>query len=89
MGGDRNPYGLSLPYALASNPYNGLPVGSINTGEIPNKNLVPYKVTSYEFGAEIKLLKNRLMVDLLFIIRKPPMILLAARYHKPLVLVVC
>ncbi len=63
VGGDRNPYGLSLPYALASNPYNGLPVGSINTGEIPNKNLVPYKVTSYEFGAEIKLLKNRLMVD--------------------------
>ena len=63
VGGDRNPYGLSLPYSLTSNTYGGLPVGSINTNEIPNKNLVPYQVKSYEFGFETKMFKNRIGID--------------------------
>jgi hypothetical protein len=63
VGGDRNPYGISLPYSLASNTYSGLPVGSINTNEIPNKNLVPYQVKSYEFGFETKMFKNRIGID--------------------------
>ena len=63
VGGDRSPYGVALPYSLSSNPYNGLPVGSVNTNEIPNKNLVPYQVTSYEFGIEAKMFKNRLGID--------------------------
>lgn len=63
VGGDRSPYGLNLPYSLNSNTFNGLGVGSIGTGTIPNKNLVPYKVTSYEFGFETRMLHDRLGVD--------------------------
>ena len=63
VGGDRSPYGLLLPYALASNTYDGLPVGSVNTNEIPNKDLLPYQVKSYEFGIETKLFKNRVGID--------------------------
>jgi TonB-linked SusC/RagA family outer membrane protein len=63
VGGDRSPYGLNLPYSLNGNTFNGLGLGGIGTGQIPNKNLVPYKVTSYEFGLETKLFNNRLGID--------------------------
>jgi len=66
VGGDRRPYGLALPYSLSSNTFNGLPVGSINANEIPNVNLLPYSVKSYEFGIETKLFNNRIGVDLTF-----------------------
>lgn len=64
VGGDRSPYGLSLPYSLASNTFGGLGVGSIGTGTIPNKGLLPYKVTSTELGLEAKLFNNKLGIDL-------------------------
>jgi TonB-linked SusC/RagA family outer membrane protein len=64
VGGDRSPYGLSLPYSLASNTFSGLGVGSIGTGTIPNKGLLPYKVTSTELGLEAKLFNNKLGIDL-------------------------
>lgn len=63
VGGDRSPYGLTLPFGLSSNTFGGLPVGSINTNTIPNQNLLPYEVTSYEFGFETRMLQNRLGVD--------------------------
>ncbi len=63
VGGDRDPYGLTLPYSLG-NPYNGLPVGAIGTGTIPNKGLLPYEVSTLEFGVEARFLKNRLGIDL-------------------------
>jgi TonB-linked SusC/RagA family outer membrane protein len=63
VGGDRSPYGLSLPYSLASNTFSGLGVGSIGTGTIPNKGLLPYKVTSTELGLEAKLFNNKLGID--------------------------
>ncbi|ULQ56969.1 SusC/RagA family TonB-linked outer membrane protein [Flavihumibacter rivuli] len=66
VGGDRNPYGLTLPYSVASATYGGLPVGNIATNTIPNQNLRPYLVTSYEFGVEARMLKNRLGIDLTF-----------------------
>lgn len=63
VGGDRSPYGLSLPYSLSSNTFNGLGIGSIGTGTIPNKGLLPYKVTSTELGLEAKLFNNKLGID--------------------------
>ena len=63
VGGDRRPYGLALPYSLASNTFGGLPVGNINTNEIPNTNLLPFQVKSYEFGFETKMFKNRIGID--------------------------
>ena len=63
VGGDRDPYGLTLPYGLSSNTFNGLPVGSVGTNTIPNQDLLPYQVKSSEFGIEAKFLDNRLGID--------------------------
>jgi TonB-linked SusC/RagA family outer membrane protein len=63
VGGDRDPYGLTLQYALSSNTFNGLPVGNIGTNTIPNKDLLPYKVTSYEVGFETRMFNNRFGID--------------------------
>lgn len=63
VGGDRSPYGLNLPYGLAGNTFNGLGLGGIGTGTIPNKNLLPYKVTSNEAGFEARLFNNKLGID--------------------------
>ena len=70
VGGDRSPYGLNLPYGLNGNTYNGLGLGGIGTGTIPNRNLVPFKVTSYEFGLETKLFSNKLGADFTFYNKK-------------------
>ncbi len=66
VGGDRDPYGLTLPYSLNSNTFGGLPIGGIATNTIPNKGLLPYQVKSAEFGIEAKFLKNRLGIDLTY-----------------------
>lgn len=63
VGGDRSPYGLTLQYGLNANTFGGVPVGNIATNTIPNRNLVPYTVTSYEFGFETRMFNNRLGVD--------------------------
>lgn len=63
VGGDRDPYGLTLQYGLSSNTFNGLPVGNIGTNTIPNKDLLPYKVTSYEVGFETRMFNNRFGID--------------------------
>lgn len=64
VGGDRSPYGLTLPYRLSSNTYDGLPVGEIGTNTIPNQNLLPYQVTSSEFGLDGRFFNNRVGLDL-------------------------
>lgn len=69
VGGDRDPYGLTLPYSLG-NPYAGLPIGSIGTGTIPNKGLLPYQVATIEFGVEARFLQNRLGIDLSYYDKK-------------------
>ncbi len=69
VGGDRDPYGLSLTYGLG-NPYNGLPVGSISSGQIPNKLLKPFTVTTLEFGFETRMFNNRFGIDFTYYDRK-------------------
>jgi TonB-linked SusC/RagA family outer membrane protein len=64
VGGDRSPYGLTLPYRLSSNTYDGLPVGEIGTNTIPNQDLLPYQVTSSEFGLDGRFFNNRVGLDL-------------------------
>jgi TonB-linked SusC/RagA family outer membrane protein len=66
VGGDRSPYGLTLPYRLSSNTYDNLPVGEIGTNTIPNQNLLPYQVTSSEFGIDGRFFSNRVGLDLTF-----------------------
>lgn len=69
VGGDRDPYGLALPYSLG-NPYNGLPVGNIGTGTIPNRGLKPFTVTTVEFGFETRMFNNRFGIDFTYYDRK-------------------
>ncbi|MGZ5248472.1 MAG: TonB-dependent receptor domain-containing protein, partial [Flavitalea sp.] len=69
VGGDRDPYGLSLPYGLG-NPYNGLPVGNIGTGTIPNRGLKPFTVTTMEVGFETRMFDNRFGIDFTYYDRK-------------------
>lgn len=64
VSGQREPYGLSLSYNVNSNPYNGLPVGGIATNTIPNRKLKPYDVVTFEMGLDIRMLKNRLGMDI-------------------------
>ncbi|MCC6725388.1 MAG: SusC/RagA family TonB-linked outer membrane protein [Saprospiraceae bacterium] len=69
LGGDRDPYGLTLNYGLGSNTFNGLPVGSIATNTIPNKNLKPYQMVSSEIGLDARLFHNQVGLDLTFYTR--------------------
>ncbi|QZE14727.1 SusC/RagA family TonB-linked outer membrane protein [Halosquirtibacter laminarini] len=68
VGSDTDPYKLALQYGLDSNSHPGwggagIPSGSINSGEIPNANLKPSTMTSWEVGTEVKFFSNRLGVD--------------------------
>ena len=63
VGGDRSPYGLNLPYSLNGTTFSGLGMGGIGTGTIPNKNLLPYKVTSQEVGIESRMFDSRFGID--------------------------
>jgi TonB-linked SusC/RagA family outer membrane protein len=61
-GGISANYGL-ISYSLAANQFNGIPTGSLSS-PVVNYNLTPYNVTEKEIGLEMRMLKNRLHVDL-------------------------
>ncbi|HYG20883.1 MAG TPA: SusC/RagA family TonB-linked outer membrane protein [Ohtaekwangia sp.] len=64
VGGDRDPYGLTLPY-LYRNPHGAAPVADIDNdpSTIPNANLKPYETTTLEAGFETRLLENRIGLE--------------------------
>lgn len=64
-GGDREPYGLTLPYTYRL-PHGSSPVADISTdpnNRIPNANLKPFETTTLEAGFETRLLENRIGVE--------------------------
>ena len=61
-GGISANYGLNS-YSLAANQFNGIPTGSLSS-PVVNYNLTPYNVGEKEIGLEMRMLKNRLHVDL-------------------------
>jgi TonB-linked SusC/RagA family outer membrane protein len=63
VGGDSDPYKLTLNYALQG-ATNGAPLAQINQSEVPNANLQPYKLTTYELGLEGRLFNNRFGFDI-------------------------
>jgi TonB-linked SusC/RagA family outer membrane protein len=65
VGGDRDPYGLRLPYGY-NVPFGSLPLASIATGTIPNPNLKPYNVSTFEMGFETRLLNDLLGIEFTF-----------------------
>ncbi|MEO9004907.1 MAG: outer membrane beta-barrel protein, partial [Ginsengibacter sp.] len=64
VGGDTDPYTNSLFYSLSSNPFNGVPLGSISGSVSPNPNLKPLKVKEAEIGLELSILDRRINLDL-------------------------
>ncbi|QJD81442.1 SusC/RagA family TonB-linked outer membrane protein [Spirosoma rhododendri] len=66
--GDVAPYSNNLFYAVNANLFpnpagQGQPVGFINSNTIPSKTLKPSRTSEVEFGLELKLLNNRVGLD--------------------------
>ncbi len=67
-GGAVGPYNLALTYGYGE-AINGNPTGYVNNSTIPNLNLKPLTSVSYEAGSDIRLFKNRLMLDATYYVR--------------------
>ncbi len=63
VGGDTDPYQLSRTYSASS--FNGVSVFAPSL-TLPPTNLKPQQTKSYEIGANVRLLKNRLSLDLTY-----------------------
>ncbi len=61
VGNDTNAYQTSGAF-ISQTPYNGQPTFS-NQDFIPNANLKPESTTNYEFGADLRFLKDRIRFD--------------------------
>jgi TonB-linked SusC/RagA family outer membrane protein len=59
-----NVYEGNLTYSISSNQFNGQTLASIANGSAPNPNLQPFTVTEKEIGLEMRMLNNRLHVDI-------------------------
>jgi len=59
-----NPYDGVLAYTYNQNLFNGQTLASINGANVPNPLLSPFTVTENEIGIELRMFKNRLMLDL-------------------------
>ncbi len=55
---DVAPYADNLFYSINPQSFDGIPVGGINAGTVPNKNLKPMRVTEKEIGVELILFEN-------------------------------
>ena len=62
VGGDTDPYQLSLTYALQSS-FLGQPVGRIAQGQIPLADLKPFSQVGVELGFDVRFFDNRLGLD--------------------------
>lgn len=58
------PYEGVLTYTYNQTPFNNQTLGSVNGNNIPNPLLAPFKVTEKEIGLELRLFKNKLLVDI-------------------------
>lgn len=64
-------YNTSITYGLiGGNPHLGSTLGSFAFSNIPNPNLQPLTSTEFEFGADIRLFKNRVSLDLTYYSQK-------------------
>lgn len=63
VGGDTEPYMLSLMYGLKPYSIGGQALGEIASTVLSNKDLKPTSTYSYEFGIDLRFLDNRLNFD--------------------------
>jgi TonB-linked SusC/RagA family outer membrane protein len=57
------PYEGLLTYTYNQNPFNNQTLASVNGTNVPNPVLAPFTVTEKEIGLELRLFKNRLLLD--------------------------
>jgi TonB-linked SusC/RagA family outer membrane protein len=58
-----NPYDGVLTYTYNQNPFNSQTLASVSGNNVPNPLLSPFTVTEKEIGLELRLFKNRLLLD--------------------------
>lgn len=63
VGGGLGPYQTLLSYGLLNGQLNGLPLGTITNGSIPNNDLKPSNARELEIGTELRFFENRLSFD--------------------------
>lgn len=63
VGGDTDPYRLSLNYGVKPYTFNGKPLGEISSTGVPNHDLKPTRTYSYELGTQLKFFNNRVNLD--------------------------
>jgi hypothetical protein len=64
VGGDTDPYRLSLTYALGNFTHQGQPIGRIAQTEIPLSELKPSSLTGWEVGLDTRFMDNRFGLDI-------------------------
>ncbi len=64
--GDVAPYSNNLFYSINSATFAGQPVGNITSSTIPSSTLRPSRTAETEFGLELKLLNNRIALDMAY-----------------------
>ncbi len=63
VGGDTEPYQLSLTYAMMPFTHNGRPLGYVGQNSIPLASLKPSSSVGVEAGFEVRFLNNRVGLD--------------------------
>lgn len=66
VGSDADPYKTDFLYNLTGLSMNGMPMGEILGDVIPNPNLKPQRKNSFEIGADLSLLQNRIHLDVTY-----------------------
>ena len=59
-----NPYEGVLTYTYNQNLFNGQTLASVNGNNVPNPVLAPFTVTEKEIGVELRLFRNKLLLDI-------------------------
>ena len=63
VGGATDPYQLSLTYSVVGQGHQGVPLGAISNGSIPNADLIPLTSAETEFGLDLRFMENRVGLD--------------------------
>tara|TARA_B100001750_G_scaffold55397_1_gene42948 strand:+ start:869662 stop:872967 length:3306 start_codon:yes stop_codon:yes gene_type:complete len=69
-GGAPDPYLINQTYGTVQGGHNGRPLQAISSSLVTNPNLRPLTSTTYEAGLDLRMLNNRLGLDLTFYNRK-------------------
>ncbi|MBL0744431.1 SusC/RagA family TonB-linked outer membrane protein [Chryseolinea lacunae] len=66
VGGDTDPYRLTMTYGLQDFTHLGKPLGQISNTQIPNAKLKPTETLSWEVGTDLQFYEGRIRLDLAY-----------------------